>query len=108
MVNSELFPSVFDSILGSYEFLLKAKTQESTDICRLFIYYNANDIVDTGCSINNGDASLLDFGICLENIWPFLPKTINQRPNNDAYENDKRQTLTWKPFAVKIDFNDMK
>ncbi|CAF2524381.1 unnamed protein product [Rotaria sp. Silwood2] len=111
---SKLGSCAANCLAGAYEYLTKKSNGLSTDVSRLFIYYNArvkgNDsesIEDTGCSMTDAIEALEEFGTCLESIWPYDISHVNTRPNEQAYEQAKTLNIN-EALRVDIDLNEMK
>jgi C1A family cysteine protease len=71
---------------------------------RLFIYYNARMMedeiaqrnateTDSGADLQFAIVSLIKYGCCEEQFWPFYEHLINIQPNNKAYENGQNYRL---------------
>jgi C1A family cysteine protease len=92
---------------------------------RLFLYYNErvieNDIlIDGGAFLINGVKSLVQTGVCPENLWPYIESQFSVKPTPNCYtdaaihkaltDHNVLQTLTQMkaclqsglPFAVGI------
>jgi C1A family cysteine protease len=82
---------VANAVAGAYEYLVKQHLQDdSYDVSRLFIYYNARylgDIKgDSGSYISDAIKGLKEYGACSENTWPFEKDLINDEPGEEAYD----------------------
>jgi C1A family cysteine protease len=71
---------------------------------RLFIYYNARMMEDemsqrqatesdSGADLQFAIVSLIKYGCCEEQYWPFYPHLINVQPTDQAYENGQYYRL---------------
>jgi C1A family cysteine protease len=71
---------------------------------RLFIYYNARMMedevsrrnateTDSGADLQFAIVSLIKYGCCEEQFWPFYEHLINIQPNDPAYENGQNYRL---------------
>ncbi|CAF1200624.1 unnamed protein product [Rotaria sordida] len=71
---------------------------------RLFIYYNARMMedkisqrnateIDSGADIQYAIISLIEYGCCEEQYWPFYEHFINIQPNYKAYKNGQLYCL---------------
>ena len=71
---------------------------------RLFIYYNARMLedeishrnateTDSGADLQFAIVSLIKFGCCEEQYWPFYEHLINIQPHEQAYENGQKYRL---------------
>jgi len=87
---------VANAVAGAYEYLVKRHWgDDSYDVSRLFIYYNArlvedDDIEDEGSVIEHAIDSLCSHGACAEACWPFDEDAVNDEPDEDAYEEASR------------------
>ncbi|MCP5493924.1 MAG: C1 family peptidase [Leptospiraceae bacterium] len=84
-----------NGVAGAYEYLAKRHLgEESFDVSRLFIYYNARkrrvgedeDVEDEGSSIFDSIKGLEEFGACSEATWPYDIENVNEEPSEEAYE----------------------
>jgi hypothetical protein len=76
--------------VGALEFLYKKNDGRSVDLSRLFVYFNARRMTgqtneDSGCYIREAMASILAFGVCRENTWPYDVGKLAEQPANEAY-----------------------
>jgi len=83
---------VANAVAGAYEYLVKRhRGDDAYDVSRLFIYYNARDQdgsadEDSGALIASAIDSLREKGACSEETWPYDPDTVNEAPDDGAYE----------------------
>ncbi len=83
---------VANAVAGAYEYLVKRHREDDAyDVSRLFIYYNARDREgsadeDSGALIAAAIDSLREKGACSEATWPYDDETVNEAPNDEAYE----------------------
>jgi hypothetical protein len=80
-----------NATVGAMEFLYKKRDGQSADLSRLFTYYNSRRIrgttnQDTGAYISDATASILAFGVCREDIWPYNINTFANEPSQQAYQ----------------------
>ncbi|CAB4130179.1 Peptidase_C1 domain containing protein [uncultured Caudovirales phage] len=80
-----------NAIVGAYEMLLKrdAPTQY-TELSRLFVYYNArlfdNAVdVDVGAFLYDGVRALQRWGICSEDLCPYIIQNFAVQPSLPSY-----------------------
>jgi hypothetical protein len=76
--------------VGALEFLYKKNNGRAVDLSRLFVYFNARRMTgltseDAGCYIREAMASILAFGACRENTWPYNPGKFAEMPDQQAY-----------------------
>jgi uncharacterized tellurite resistance protein B-like protein len=89
---SKLSSCVANAVVGAYEYLARRyHGDESIDVSRLFVYYNARvrrgrETIDKGIWIADAIESLREHGACSEETWPYEPELVNERPDEDAYE----------------------
>lgn len=88
----ELSSCVANAVAGAYEYLVKRhRGDDAYDVSRLFIYYNARERggsegEDGGSLIADAIESLRESGACSEATWPYEPDTVNEKPDDGAYE----------------------
>lgn len=95
-----------------YEYILKNKYQDNTDLSEAFVYRNArkrrgNAEEDNGCSLYDAVASLMEEGICKEALCPYQADIPNPVISAEAY-NDGKTRLVIKAMNVKRYENDLK
>ncbi|GAA6614276.1 C1 family peptidase [Scytonema sp. NUACC26] len=83
---------VANAFVGAYEYLVKRDLGESSDVSRLFVYYNARSLdgseqEDGGTQMELAIKALTDYGACCEDIWPNDEDLIFQEPESSAYEH---------------------
>jgi hypothetical protein len=76
--------------VGALEFLYKKNDGRSVDLSRLFVYFNARRMTgqtneDSGCYIREAMASILAFGVCREDTWPYNAGKFAEPPTKEAY-----------------------
>jgi len=80
-----------NATVGALEYLYTKRDGRSVDLSRLFVYYNSRRIrgtimQDTGAYICDAMASVLSFGACREEIWPYDVSTFMMEPSQQAYQ----------------------
>ena len=80
-----------NATVGALEYLYKKRDGQSPDLSRLFVYFNARRIrgttyMDDGAFICDAMASVLSFGACREEIWPYNINTFAIEPSQEAYQ----------------------
>lgn len=101
--------------LGAYEYLLRRQDNNTTDMSRLFIYYNARALDpqramlmrDTGCMITHAIHAIKTFGTCSEDRWKFIGGNCNRRPTQDCYEEAKNFKAT-DAVELSVDLDSMR
>ena len=103
-----------NAVAGAYEYLQKMHLDDSYDVSRLFVYYNARDmddeydeIEDAGSCIDIAVESLSEYGICAEETWPFDEDIVNDEPDEGAYE-EAADFLVEDFSVVDVDLNAWK
>lgn len=81
-----------NAVVGALEYHQIRHGQKLTDLSRLFVYYNARRLsdrehVDNGTSMPHVMASVLAFGVCAEQLWPYDEARWSERPGNNCYNN---------------------
>ena len=91
---------VGQAVVGAYELMLNKFCRSNfTDLSRLFVYYNARALdnavdEDVGAYTRDGVKSLNKWGVCSENIWPYLISQFSTAPSIAAYEDAIQRTVT--------------
>jgi C1A family cysteine protease len=80
-----------NATVGAMEFLYRKRDGQSLDLSRLFTYYNSRRMrgttnQDTGAYISDATASILAFGVCREDVWPYDISTFANEPSQQAYQ----------------------
>jgi C1A family cysteine protease len=97
---------VGQAVVGAYELLLnKADATKFTDLSRLFVYYNARLLdnstnEDVGAFVRDGIKAIEKYGVCSEQIWPYLVERFAYAPSIQSYE-DARTRLIKKYYRLK-------
>lgn len=60
------------------------------NLSRLFVYYNERDMQgtvmqDSGASLRDGVKSINQFGVCSEDVWPYIIPKFTERPPSEVY-----------------------
>lgn len=66
-----------------------------------------DNIHDSGCTITSAIEALEEFGTCLESVWPYKVKRVNQCPSDDAYAAAENNRIT-DALNINIDLYEMK
>jgi hypothetical protein len=105
---------VANAVAGAYEYLMKRYLGQSAyDVSRMFIYYNARTleddsrVEDEGSFICDAIEGLKQYGACSEESWPFDEESVNEEPDEDAYE-EASQFLIEDTAIVTADLQDWK
>ncbi|GAM25822.1 hypothetical protein SAMD00019534_089970 [Acytostelium subglobosum LB1] len=84
---------VANAVAGAYEYLVKRyHNNDSYDVSRLFIYYNARELAgeteikDEGTFIRHAIEGLKQYGAPSETTWPFDVKRVNDVPDQKSYD----------------------
>lgn len=90
---------VGQAVVGAYELLLnKLDKTKFTDLSRLFVYYNArllDNVVneDVGAYTRDGIKAVNKYGVCSEQVWPYLVYKFSHAPSIDSYDDAKTRTI---------------
>jgi hypothetical protein len=81
-----------NAAVGALEYHYKRRDGHSPDLSRMFVYFNTRRMrgqvmFDTGAQIREAMASLLAFGACREEIWPYNPMLFAMEPPPVAYND---------------------
>jgi hypothetical protein len=85
------FSCVANAFAGAYEYLAKRNNGESSDVSRLYIYYNARWLdnrhnKDAGSSMYKAIQGLKQYGACSEELWPNDKSMILEIPDQPSYD----------------------
>lgn len=95
---------VGNALASIYEYFYFYSTGQRKSFSRLFIYYNARMLEDeisqrnatendSGADLQFALVSLIKYGCCEEQYWPFEEHLINLPPNHHAYSNSQNYRL---------------
>ncbi|CAF2910078.1 unnamed protein product [Rotaria sp. Silwood2] len=95
---------VGNALASILEYFYYYSTGQIKIFSRLFIYYNARMMedeisqrhateTDSGADIQYAIVSLIEYGCCEEQFWPFYEHLINKRPSYEAYKNGEYYRL---------------
>jgi hypothetical protein len=84
-----------NAAVGALEYHYKRRDGQSPDLSRMFVYFNTRRMrgqvmFDTGAQIREAMASLMAFGACREDIWPYNPMLFATEPPPAAYNEATR------------------
>lgn len=88
-----------NAITNAYELMLIQKyPKHFINLSRLFVYYNARseygDILkDEGMFLRDGLKSVSKFGICSEDLWPYIIENFDVKPTDVCYVDAKKRKL---------------
>jgi len=97
---NELGSCVGHSIANAYELTLKKLyPSKYENLSSLFVYYNARLVdgtigEDAGTSIRSGLRGSREYGICREDLWPYVIENFDDKPTAEAYEDAGKRTVT--------------
>jgi len=80
-----------NATVGAMEYLYKKRDGQSVDLSRIFSYYNSRRMrgtinQDCGAYISDALASVLAFGVCREDVWPYDINNFANEPSQQAYQ----------------------
>jgi C1A family cysteine protease len=90
---------VAQSIVGAFELMInKSQPENFKDLSRLFVYYNARLLEgyteeDTGVYVRDGIKALHQWGVCTENLWPYLIDKFAETPGAESYIDAKTRII---------------
>jgi C1A family cysteine protease len=95
-----------NALAGNIEFLLR-KNNDTTDVSRLFIYYNERLLENTvnqdaGAYLRNGIKTLAKHGVCAESLWPYIPKQYSYEPTAECYEDAKKRKIALYERLISV------
>lgn len=82
---------VSNAIASAYELQVRKKYPDKfVELSRLFIYYNSRLFDDTlsqdiGAYIRDGLKAVKRYGVCSEDIWPYVEDKFDEQPSPAAY-----------------------
>jgi hypothetical protein len=81
-----------NAVVGALEYHLKCRDGRSVDLSRMFVYYNTRRMTghvhaDSGAQIREAMASILAFGACSEEVWPYDPSLFAEEPPPQSYSD---------------------
>jgi C1A family cysteine protease len=88
------------AVVGAYELLLNLHyPDQSVDLSRLFLYYNARKISgdideDVGAYVSTAIDAIKIYGLCREDLWPYDATQFQTEPGYRAYRDAKKRTVT--------------
>ena len=101
-----------NAMAGAYEYLDNRINGQSTDVSRLFIYYNARSIdgsidEDEGAYLSSCVKVVRKYGACTEETWPFTLDEVTSKPHKAAYR-EAAQFRIEDAASVDIDLDVMR
>lgn len=100
---------VGQAVVGAYELMIrKLYIDQFIDLSRLFVYYNARALdnsvdEDVGSYTRDGVKALHKWGVCSENIWPYLIDRFAESPSIAAYEDALTRTISNYYRLITVD-----
>lgn len=91
---------VGNAIVNAYELMVRRLyPAQFIDLSRLFVYYNSrlfdNSIrEDVGTYVRDGIRSAARYGICAENLWPYVETKFNFQPGPACYVDATQRIIT--------------
>ena len=100
-----------NAVAGAYEYLANRLLGQSTDVSRLFIYYNARELdgdssQDQGTYLKSCVKVLRKYGACSENTWSFDLNQILEQPHKRAY-TEAANFIVEEAARVDVDLHAM-
>ena len=87
------------AIVGAFELMLKKQNPDSfVDLSRLFVYYNARLIEgvvnnDDGAYVRDAIKAVNQYGVCKEELWPYVLNLYSVTPPAECYEDAKNRVI---------------
>jgi C1A family cysteine protease len=88
-----------NALTNAYELMVTREYPEYfKHLSRLFIYYNARaeygDIQkDEGIYLRDGLKTLAKFGVCSEELWPYIIDNFDDRPYEECYKDAEKRKI---------------
>jgi hypothetical protein len=81
-----------NAAVGALEYHYKRRDGRAADLSRMFVYFNTRRMRgqlfdDCGAQIREAMASIMAFGACREEVWPYNPALFAQEPPREAYND---------------------
>ena len=79
------------ALVGGLEFLMLKNNERLEPLSPMFLFYNARKMADRqdqkdGTLTPHANAAVMAFGVCKEDVWPYVEDRVTDRPSNDAYQ----------------------
>lgn len=86
-----------NAIVSACEILLQ-RQQKFVNLSRLFLYYNAR-MLENGVGLDGAYLAYAlqasrDFGVCVEEAWPYDIKKVDEKPSEEAYTQALQYRVT--------------
>lgn len=101
---------VAQAIVGAFELMInKLYPGKFKDLSRLFLYYNARLLEgytneDTGVYVRDGIKAASQWGVCAEDLWPYLINKFADMPLAESYIDAKTRLIdTYKRIETVDD-----
>lgn len=91
---------VGQAIVGAYELMInKAYPQLFSDLSRLYVYYNTRLLdgmtsEDSGAYTRDGIKAIYKYGVCSEDIWPYIIDRFSIVPPTECYMDGLNRTIS--------------
>lgn len=100
------------AVTSTLEFMLKSNNDPKPDLSESFLYYNARALADAtdrdeGSRVDYSLTSLVELGICSEELCPYDENVYNIKPSEQAYEDAKARKVK-KALNVTVNVRDIK
>jgi C1A family cysteine protease len=88
-----------NTLTNAYELSVNREYPEYLkQLSRLFIYYNTrseygNVLEDNGMFLRDGLKALTKFGVCSEELWPYVIDEFQNNPTDECYEDAKKRKI---------------
>jgi C1A family cysteine protease len=101
--------SCVDNAVSSILSFIEAKEGNGLELFSvLFLYYNARDDKnnDTGSEIRDCIKGLSNYGVCIDNLWPYVESKFKEKPNEQSWAEAKHRSADLQ-YARLITLDDM-
>lgn len=91
---------VGNAIANAYELTVRRLYPDKfIELSRLFVYYNSRLFdnsykLDIGTYIRDGLKSVARYGICSEELWPYVEENFDKQPDPKCYVDGTRRVIT--------------
>jgi C1A family cysteine protease len=83
-------------VANAFSFTISKQTSNNILISRLFVYNICRNInysplnQDNGTTIRTACQAIFNYGVCKENIYPYISSNLSTLPSLNAFQNSKR------------------
>jgi len=88
-----------NAIVGAMEYISNKNKKQFVDLSRLYVYYNEREMEgtigrDSGAMLRDGIKSMVDYGVCTEELWPYDINQFTVKPSEACYIDGAKRKVT--------------